>query len=198
MKNAKIQKKETPVFTTVRVSQETNKKLARAVDKYNDRNHGRNISKDEYLSLLLNYVHQFGIDFDDTEKPLTLMNKLRSSVKSINDSAWAANKQTEKFVREAAKKIDKLCETLFLMIDSGDFNEKVLHPVLKELFLIKKQNTITVKDKEGKITRTATTVDILNDFNTSLQLLHKDFSMFSEDLNLIKENLKKKGRFFSR
>jgi len=189
MKNAKIQKKETPVFTTVRVSQETNKKLARAVDKYNDRNHGRNISKDEYLSLLLNYVHQFGIDFDD---------KLRSSVKSINDSAWAANKQTEKFVREAAKKIDKLCETLFLMIDSGDFNEKVLHPVLKELFLIKKQNTITVKDKEGKITRTATTVDILNDFNTSLQLLHKDFSMFSEDLNLIKENLKKKGRFFSR
>lgn len=196
MKNAKIQKKETPVFTTVRVSQETNKKLARAVEKYNDRHVDRNnLNKDEFLSLLLDYYYQFGIDIDDTEKPITAMNKLRSSVKSFNDSAWAANKQTEKFVREAVKKIDELCETLFFMIDSGDFIEKVLHPILKEILSVKKQNTITVKDKEGKIIRTATTVEILNDFNKSLQLLHKDFSMFSEDLKNLKN---KKGGFFGR
>lgn len=143
-------------FTTVRVSSETNKKLKRAVDKYNDRHPGKVISKDDFLSLLLSYCDNFGIDIDDTEKPLTAINKLQKSVKSFNDSAWAAKKEMEKSVRDICEKVDSsinaqkdLCESLAFMIGSSDFNQEVLRPISDELKKVR--SAIYVKDeKTGK------------------------------------------------
>lgn len=160
---AKSQNEKEPVFTTVRVKVDTNKKLAMAVDKYNDRHPDNTLTKDEFLSLFLDYCQNFGIDIDEAEKPLTAMSKLRSSVKSFNDSAWAAKKEMEKFVQEQKTRTDKIieaekeaCDTLAELVGDPNFNKTVLQPILNELQEIKtekKQNdniniiTIRTKDK---------------------------------------------------
>lgn len=140
MAKKQIQKEKMPVFTTVRVTTDTNQKLAKAVEKYNDRHADRNLTKDEFLSLLLDYCQQFGIDFDDTEKPVTAINKLRSSVKSFNDSAWAAKTEAEKFVREHKKRTDRIiaaeqevCDTLAELVGDRNFNNSVLKPIRDDL-----------------------------------------------------------------
>lgn len=161
---AKLQNGKEPVFTTVRVKIDTNKKLAMAVDKYNDRHPDSTLTKDEFLSLFLDYCHKFGIDIDEAEKPLTAMNKLRSSVKSFNDSAWAAKKEMEKFVLEQKTRTDKIiaaekevCDTLAELVGDTNFSQAVLHPITRDLLQIKAdlqkmQNidiSIRTKDKQN-------------------------------------------------
>ena len=181
MENAKTQKGKTPVFTTVRVSTDTNKKLAKAVDRYNDRHADRNLTKDEFLSLLLDYCQQFGIDFDDTEKPLTAMSKLRSSVKSFSDSAWAAKKETEKFVREQKQRTDSIiaaekevCDTLAELVGDKDFNQRVLQPIKNDLENLHRLTAMSTKNAEGKVrnwTFSETLLEILNRLvNVQVQL----------------------------
>ena len=161
---AKLQKEKEPVFTTVRVKVDTNKKLAMAVDKYNDRHPDKTLTKDEFLSLFLDYCQNFGIDIDEAEKPLTAMSKLRSSVKSFNDSAWAAKKEMEKFVQEQKTRTDKIiaaekeaCDTLAELVGDSNFNQTVLQPILNELQEIKTEkkqndniNIITIRTKDKK------------------------------------------------
>ena len=156
---AKLQKEKEPVFTTVRVKVDTNKKLAMAVDKYNDRHPDNTLTKDEFLSLFLDYCQNFGIDIDEAEKPLTAMSKLRSSVKSFNDSAWAAKKEMEKFVQEQKTRTDKIieaekeaCDTLAELVGDPNFNQTVLQPVKSDLKNIKEElqkMQIRTKDKEN-------------------------------------------------
>ena len=156
---AKLQNGKEPVFTTVRVKVDTNKKLAMAVDKYNDRHPDSTLTKDEFLSLFLDYCHNFGIDIDEAEKPLTAMSKLRSSVKSFNDSAWAAKKEMEKFVQEQKTRTDKIieaekeaCDTLAELVGDPNFNQTVLQPVKSDLKNIKEElqkMQIRTKDKEN-------------------------------------------------
>lgn len=155
---AKTQKDKSPAYTTVRVTSDTNKKLAKAVAKYNDRHPDNTLNKTEYLSLLFDYCHQFGIDVDDTEKPLTEMRKLRSSVKSFNDSAWASKKETEKFVQEQNARTNKMiateqevCDTLAGLIADKDFNEQVLRPLRDRLDNLCDLTAIKLKDKKGNV-----------------------------------------------
>lgn len=157
MANTKTRKEKTPVFTTVRVTTDTNKKLAKAVDKYNDRHKGSTLTKDEFLSLLLDYCSNFGIDIDDAEKPQTAMNKLRSSVKSLNDSAWAAKKETEKFVQEQKARTDKiisaeqeLCDTLAELVGDKDFNRQVLQPIKNDLENLHELTAMRTTNPDGK------------------------------------------------
>ena len=155
---AKSQNEKEPVFTTVRVKVDTNKKLAMAVDKYNDRHPDNTLTKDEFLSLFLDYCQNFGIDIDEAEKPLTAMSKLRSSVKSFNDSAWAAKKEMEKFVQEQKTRTDKIieaekeaCDTLAELVGDPNFNQTVLQPVKSDLKNIKEElqkMQIRTKDKK--------------------------------------------------
>lgn len=155
---AKKQKANKPVYTTIRVTSDANRRFAKAVDKYNDRHPDNTLNKTEYFSLLLDYCHQFGIDVDDTEKPLTEMRKLRSSVKSLNDSAWAAKRETEKFVQEQNAKANKViaseqevCATLAEMIADKDFNNEVLKPIRERLDGICQNWMFQRKDKAGDV-----------------------------------------------
>lgn len=157
MANTKTRKEKTPDFTTVRVTSDTNKKLAKAVEKYNDRHKGSTLTKDEFLSLLLDYCSNFGIDIDDAEKPQTAMNKLRSSVKSLNDSAWAAKKETEKFVQELKERTDKIisaeqkvCHTLAELVGDKDFNRQVLQPIKNDLENLHRLTAMRTTNLNGK------------------------------------------------
>lgn len=140
MANTKTRSENTPVFTTVRVTSDTNKKLAKAVDKYNDRHPGSALTKDEFLSLLLDYCSNYGIDIDDAETPQTSMNRLRRSVKSLNDSSWASMNEMKKFVQEQKERTDKIiaaekevCDTLAELVGDENFNKQVLQPIKNDL-----------------------------------------------------------------
>lgn len=177
-------KKKTEI-TTIRVKKKTNEKITKAIKRHNERYPDRKINKDDYLSLLLDYNHNFGIDFEDSEKPLTAMNKLRKSVKSFNDSAWAAKKETEKLAKEYSEKINQLTESLALMLKNGEF----LQDIKEEIKLSQKIRIL----REGEITY-LTIPEILCHLAVVLESDRNEIKELKNGIFEIKEFLKNKRR----